>query len=332
MKPPQKSTGKSFGLQIYMIKKKHKSTVEMAPLHPLIHLQQTMGNQAVGRLIQAKMRVGQQGDKYEQEADRVANQVMCISTSQVQRFIENKQIFPQPMEEEDELEMQTNEEVEEELIMHSEEEGNKTIQTKESNTISSLISPKIESNIDTLLVGGQPLPISARAFFEPRFRHDFSKVRIHADTRAAETSDLLNAKAFTIGNNIVFGSNQYAPDTSKGKKLLAHELTHTLQQDGRKKIQRAEEESAEEKELKTKVKNLVNKKFGGDYKKAFNYYDKDHDNSINSKELEMLLKDADVGNWATRGSWVDAIIEKLDTNKNKKIEWIEFQNVIKKKS
>ena len=97
---------------------------------------------------------------------------------------------------------------------------------------SPVISPKIASNIRALRGGGRSLPESTRAFFEPRFGHGFSKVRVHADFQAAETARAVNARAFTVGRNIVFGEGQLAPNTSAGKKLLAHELTHVLQQRG----------------------------------------------------------------------------------------------------
>jgi hypothetical protein len=96
-------------------------------------------------------------------------------------------------------------------------------------------------------------------------------------------------------------------------------------------IQRQEEVGEEEdiKELKRKIKKLVDSKFGGDYKKAFTHYDENNNKSINAEELEKLLKDADVGNWATRSRWVSGIIKRLDTNKNGEIEWSEFNAVIK---
>lgn len=77
---------------------------------------------------------------------------------------------------------------------------------------------------------GQPLAESTRDYFEPRFRTDFSQVRLHTDSRAAEAAKSVNAKAFTLGKNVVFGAGQYTPGTSTGKRLLAHELTHVVQQ------------------------------------------------------------------------------------------------------
>lgn len=100
---------------------------------------------------------------------------------------------------------------------------------------------------DVILTGGQPLPSHTRNFFEPRFGHDFSSVRIHTDNKAAESAKSINAYAYTFGNNIVFGDNQYVPETETGKKLLAHELTHVVQQNHlNNQIQRDEKEEEEE--------------------------------------------------------------------------------------
>jgi len=76
---------------------------------------------------------------------------------------------------------------------------------------------------------GQPLDASTRAFMEPRFRHDFSEVRAHSDERAAESARAVSALAYTVGREIVFGAGQYSPETTAGRSLLAHELTHVLQ-------------------------------------------------------------------------------------------------------
>lgn len=86
------------------------------------------------------------------------------------------------------------------------------------------------SELDVLQSTGQPLDASTRAFMEPRFGHDFSKVRIHTDERADQSTHPLHAVAYTIGKNIVFRSGYYSPQTDEGKSLLAHELTHVIQQ------------------------------------------------------------------------------------------------------
>lgn len=88
-----------------------------------------------------------------------------------------------------------------------------------------------ESTIRSMQGKGRPLPGSVRSYFEPRFGRDFGDVRVHTDAKAGESARAINAKAFTIGRDIVFGDNQYAPETNNGRQLLAHELTHVVQQD-----------------------------------------------------------------------------------------------------
>jgi Domain of unknown function (DUF4157) len=121
------------------------------------------------------------------------------------------------------------------------------IQPKGVRGQTSQVSPSVAANIQSMNGGGKPLPWSARSFFEPRFGADFSGVRVHTDTRATETAKSINARAFTVGRNIAFGAGQYAPETHAGRRLLGHELTHTLQQgvatptgDARGPIQRFE--------------------------------------------------------------------------------------------
>jgi len=85
---------------------------------------------------------------------------------------------------------------------------------------------------DVLRSPGQPLDPGVRTLFEPRFGHDFSKVRIHADGQAAESAQAVNADAYTVGHHVVFGAGRHEPTTLPGRELLAHELTHVVQQQG----------------------------------------------------------------------------------------------------
>jgi hypothetical protein len=189
---------------------KHVSLIQRTELfHPmnesqkaqtLLRLQRQYGNGFVQRVInqhviQAKMKIGQPGDIYEKEADRVAEQVMQMPEPQLQR---------QPIEEEEE----------------------------ESPSQTSEVTPNLESRINVNGGEGQLLSASTRAFFEPRCGYDFSQVRVHPNTQAAESVQTVNVRAFTMGRDIVFGAGQYAPETTAGKRLLAHELTHVVQQNG----------------------------------------------------------------------------------------------------
>ncbi|HVO44315.1 MAG TPA: DUF4157 domain-containing protein, partial [Aggregatilineales bacterium] len=89
---------------------------------------------------------------------------------------------------------------------------------------------------DVLRSSGQRLDPDARAFLEPRFGHDFSNVRVHTDARAAESARSVNARAYTVGRDVVFEAGQYRPDAAAGRELLAHELTHVVQQNGKSQL------------------------------------------------------------------------------------------------
>ncbi|HLB71708.1 MAG TPA: DUF4157 domain-containing protein [Candidatus Methanoperedens sp.] len=200
------------------------------PVDRILFLQRTIGNQAVGRLIKSgvlktKLRIGQPGDIYEQEAERVADQVMRmqepkVSTeTKVSSNIQNNSIqrrCPACIREH----------------QSRKEEGEETLQTKENSDSTPKVTSDLESSISSIHGSGQPLSEPVRTFFERRFGADFSSVRVSSDSQAGELANTLQAKAFTVGSNISFGRGQYSPGTSEGKQLLAHELTHVIQQTG----------------------------------------------------------------------------------------------------
>lgn len=92
------------------------------------------------------------------------------------------------------------------------------------------VSSNVQADIQSSLSSGNPLPLSVRRFMEPRFNADFSNVRVHTDDRSSRLNTQLSAQAFTVGNNIFFGRNRFKPDQEEGRELIAHELTHTIQQ------------------------------------------------------------------------------------------------------
>ncbi len=92
-------------------------------------------------------------------------------------------------------------------------------------------TPDVPSIVhDVLRSPGQPLDQGTRAFLEPRFGHDFSRVRVHTDARAGQSASAVGALAYTVGQDVVFGPGRYEPATNEGRRLIAHEVTHTLQQ------------------------------------------------------------------------------------------------------
>jgi hypothetical protein len=176
----------------------------------LIALQTTHGNQytqQVAAKIQAKLKINQPGDIYEQEADRVADQVMMMpEPRKVQRKYPGDKNYPRDIG----------------------ENNRGLVQLKANKTNNNEISAP--NYILNNLGNGKPLDKDTRAFMEVRLGHDFSHVKVHSDINAAEAAKTINAKAFTVGKDIVFGTEQYTPNTENGRKLIAHELTHTVQQ------------------------------------------------------------------------------------------------------
>ncbi|HKQ30668.1 MAG TPA: DUF4157 domain-containing protein [Burkholderiales bacterium] len=159
--------------------------------------------------MQTKLQVSQPGDAFEREADRVADQVLRM---------------PQP-----------------------DSSLDKVTQTDTAPRVSRVASSSIVSSPsatptvhDTLRDSGQPLDAATRGFFEPRFGHDFDDVRIHTNTKAAESAQSVSARAYTVGNNIAFNEGEYSPQSTAGQRLLAHELTHVVQQSqGGRALQRS---------------------------------------------------------------------------------------------
>lgn len=215
--------------------KRHASTV--SPMSHSLHVQQAKVRHILqGPTLQPKLTIGQPNDKYEQEADRIADEVMRMPEPGVQRQVE-------PEEEEEEvlqakplagqitpLVQRQPDPVEEE------EEEEELIQPKSNTGMAPQVTPGIAHDIQSFKGTGQPLPTSERAFFEPRFGANFGNVRVHSDARAAHVARSINARAFTLGHDVVFGAGRYSPGNSSGRKLFAHELTHVIQQNGRTNV------------------------------------------------------------------------------------------------
>jgi hypothetical protein len=159
--------------------------------------------------VQAKLNVRAPGDVYEQEADRVAEHVMRMPAPQLQRAClcggECSKCNESPRRQ-------------------------KHLQTKHMGAGDSReinVPPIVHETVQST---GQRIDSAARLFLEPRLGQDFSQVRVHIDAKAADSALALNAMAYTVGQHVVFGKGHYAPGTRDGRQLLAHELTHVMQQ------------------------------------------------------------------------------------------------------
>lgn len=135
-------------------------------------------------------------------------------------------------EEDDEEPVQTKSSIQRQE-QQEEEDEEKTVRTKSVGAKTPKLDRNSENYINSIPGRGQPLPDGERNFFEPRFGHNFGRVRIHADGQSASAARQIKSQAFTVGHNIFFGANRYQPGSATGRQLLAHELTHTIQQTGR---------------------------------------------------------------------------------------------------
>ncbi|MDQ1388402.1 MAG: hypothetical protein QOF56_1856 [Acidobacteriaceae bacterium] len=161
--------------------------------------------------LQPKLTINTPGDVYEQEADHVAEQVMRMPDPRLQRACASGGDCASCQAEQPSQEHQS-------------------LQTKRIGPSDSgqIAAPPIVSEV--LASPGQPLDTATRAFMEPRFGHDFGRIRIHTDAPAARASAALGAEAFTVGHHIAFARGRFLPGTGQGNGLVAHELTHAIQQ------------------------------------------------------------------------------------------------------
>ena len=242
----------------------------------MLHLQRTIGNQAAQRmlqtsapaLIQPKLAINEPGDRYEQEADRVAGQVMRAPEPRVQRACACGGRCPKCQKEHSDSGHERVQRVHTSRV----QAGGAGLMTAPATVHKALRSP------------GQPFDPATRAFMEPRFGFDFSHVRVHLDDVAAESARDVNAQAYTVGHNIVFGANRFAPHAHEGRRLIAHELTHVMQQShGAARIQRGPSDT---KSPKADAPVLGGSKSTSDVVVLYHYGDLEGRREIDAKTTE----------------------------------------------
>lgn len=155
-------------------------------------------NPGAAETVRTKLPINDPGDRYEQDADRVAEHVMRAPDPRPQQAGQQKSL-----------------------------ESGRVV----AGAAGQIAAPSTVQEV--LRSPGQPLDSDTRAFMEPRFGYDFSRVRVHVDKAAEQSARDVNANAYATGHNIVFGAGRFAPKTREGRTLLAHELTHVVQQQGR---------------------------------------------------------------------------------------------------
>lgn len=214
----------------------------ITPPHHLLQMQRIHGNDYVQRLlqhnpplIQAKLTLGQVGDQYEQEADRVAKQVVQHiappqrppiqrMTSDEDEKLQPKSLIQHKLPSENDI-AQPNLQ-----IQGLQPDETPLVQQQQESTSPGDVSLEVEAAIQQSRGQGQPLASAIRLPMEQAFGADFRGVKVHADSNADRLNQALQAKAFTTGQDVYFRSGAYAPESRSGKELLAHELTHVLQQ------------------------------------------------------------------------------------------------------
>lgn len=225
--------------------------------------------QALGQPVQAKLRLGARDDPREHAADAVAGQVMRASDTPGDDALVQRDCATCAGTEEEQLQRQTKPEVPEETTANEEdkeeqtaqanpadgmapnqqeeetvqakagddsavdEEEQETLQAKpQPNSGGGTVAADTAARVQARRGSGVPLPTAERGFFEPRLGSDLSAVRLHNDSEAGRLSGRLAARAFTVGNDVFFGHGQYRPASPSGRRLMAHELAHVLQQRG----------------------------------------------------------------------------------------------------
>jgi len=182
--------------------------------------------------VQAKLMIGPSNDSFEKQADTTADKVVSKLNNpapaiQTKAVKEEEQL----QKKEEEIDKTGNKLQKKSAFESNEDPAEKQkIQTKSENSSGQPASSVLQSQLNSTKGGGQPLPDQAKQSMESGFGADFSGVRIHNDSNAAKMNSQIGAQAFTHGNDIYFNEGKYNPNSSEGSHLLAHELTHTVQQ------------------------------------------------------------------------------------------------------
>ncbi|MFH0781765.1 MAG: DUF4157 domain-containing protein [Pseudomonadota bacterium] len=179
--------------------------------------------------VQPKLNISNPEDPLEKEAELVAGKVMRVPDSAMGDQHSDWEELSESIERKPTLPIVQDTSGREKEIGKKPFEVERLVQRKIADSKANF---DIDSGINTIRGSGQSLSESTRSFFELRFGYDFSGVRVHSGEKASELSHGINAKAFTLGSDIVFGAGRYAPETGDGKRLIAHELTHVVQQGG----------------------------------------------------------------------------------------------------
>jgi Domain of unknown function (DUF4157) len=209
-------------------------------------------------MIQPKLTIGAPGDKYEQEADRVAQQVVQqINSSKVGNTLTEHAVQRENLLEEDELQMKSlADQIQRVEMLDEEDELQMKVMVRRSSNGAMPASEDLESAIAQARGSGQPLAVTIRQPMEQAFGADFSGVKVHTDSHSDRLNRSIQARAFTTGQDIFFSRGAYQPTSQGGQKLIAHELTHVVQQGQRGKSKVLEESADSDIQRKMRTDQL----------------------------------------------------------------------------
>jgi hypothetical protein len=211
------------------------------------HIGNTRMAAMLGGGVRGKIAVGEPGDRYEREADEAADHVVSQQkVKPISRIIAgslsgpiNREMPKETVDEESNFQQLSKHEANtggetavtvKPLVQRVENQQADEGDDKQDLVQTSQSAPNFVAHATIPMRSGNPLPQPTRAFFEPRFGVDLSRVRVHSDKLAAQTARSVSARAFTLGNDIVFADREFQPELQTGKYLLAHELAHVIQQ------------------------------------------------------------------------------------------------------
>jgi hypothetical protein len=185
-----------------------------------------VSNRAIQTTLQRSLRVGRAGDRFEQEADAVADRVMQMPAPMSSRSQAREALQRQPVEEEEELLQSTPSD----QFLSRQPEEEELLAKPGGGSGGVVLDAGTAAAISSARGSGSVLPSGVRSFFEPRLQRGFGDVRVHTGNGAAVLARRVNARAFTVGGDMFFGAQQWRPATVGGRRLIAHELTHVIQQ------------------------------------------------------------------------------------------------------
>ena len=322
--PKSKPKQFSFLQPRYQDRVETDSVQDNKQLNPTAALSHSFGRMSV-LPIQAKLKIGEPNDKYEQEADRVASQVIQqINVPSTAQLTQGQLV--QRMDEPEEEELQTKPQISpiqrslispvvQRMNMPEEEElQTKSILQRREAVAGGEASMGLTSAINNARGGGQPLDAGLQESIGQAMGADFSEVRVHTDAKSDQLNQSIQARAFTTGHDLFFRHGAYQPGSRRGKESIAHELTHVVQQNERALMNQSSLHITKPSfpQNKTKIQRVIKSdKSPSEYAEGWFWWDTE-DQDFN---LYFVTNKSDIGD-KSRSQWIDGYPPAEDSSTN----------------